>query len=192
LAAEVAVFTEPLAAALRIAEQVHIDAADGVAVVGDGRLALMCVQAVALGGAPVTVLGRNPAKRALFAPFCAEFHTEVRTVPAGGFEVVIDATGNPQSLATSIALTRSGGTLVMKSTYADVAQIDMSDVVVRELRIQGSRCGPFAPALRLLARGQVTLPAVQVYDPADWRAAIDSPAFKAALDFRQMADAIVS
>ena len=178
---EVAVFTEPLAAALRIVEQVHFDPDAPVALIGDGRLALMIGQVVALTGAPLTVIGRIPEKLELFKDFSVARLLE----PSGTYEIVIDATGTPESLPTALALTRSEGTLVIKSTYAGDARIDMSEVVVREITIRGSRCGPFEPALRLLQRGLVKLPPVELHAPADFQAAFDSRAFKAALDFTE-------
>ncbi|MDR1014285.1 MAG: alcohol dehydrogenase catalytic domain-containing protein [Coriobacteriales bacterium] len=233
LAPEEAVYTEPLAAALRITEQTDI--ADGmpVGILGDGRLALMVCQALAATtGARLTVRGRHPGKLALFAPYADVVRTGRRAcgaqggseadeggeadpaatqgAPTGGgpaaggstgadpadrpaadepaadagFEVVIDATGSPAALAEALALTRSAGTLVMKSTYAGTTEIDMSEVVVREIRIQGSRCGSFGPALALLRSGRVALPPIELHPPEDFEAAFSSPAFKAALDFR--------
>ena len=180
-----AIFAEPLAAAFRIIERHPIDAGVPVALVGDGRLAFMIGQVVASTGADLTVFGLSADKLTLFAPFA---HTVVvidESVSANreGFEVVIDATGSPDSLATAMALTRSEGLLVMKSTYADLAQIDMSEVVVRELTIAGSRCGPFAPALAMLADKRITLPPVEVFAPAEFEAAFASRAFKVALNF---------
>jgi threonine dehydrogenase-like Zn-dependent dehydrogenase len=180
LAPEQAIFTEPLAAALRITEQVAFLPGMPVAVLGDGRLALMVCQALfATSSAALSVFGRHPEKLALFAPYAA-----TSCEPAGSFEVVIDATGSPAALPVALGLTRSEGTLVMKSTYAGIAGLDMSEVVVRELRIQGSRCGPFAPALELLREGKVALPAIELHPPEDFEAAFASSAFKAALDFR--------
>ncbi|MDR2106844.1 MAG: alcohol dehydrogenase catalytic domain-containing protein [Coriobacteriales bacterium] len=180
LAPQQAIFTEPLAAALRITEQVTFPAGAPVAILGDGRLALMICQALAATtSAALSVMGRHPEKLALFEPYAATC-----SKPTGSFEVVIDATGNPASLPVALGLTRSEGTLVMKSTYATTAEIDMSEVVVREIRIQGSRCGPFAPALELLSRGEVSLPAIELYPPESFEAAFASSAFKAALDFR--------
>ena len=178
---ERAVFTEPLAAALRITEQVAFPDGIPVAIVGDGRLALMICQVLsAKSKATITVFGKHVDKLGLFKPY-AETSTEL----SGSYEVVIDASGSPSSLASSIALTRSEGTLVMKSTYAGSAEIDMSEIVVRELKIIGSRCGPFEPALELLLQRQVDLPALEMHEPADFRAAFESAAFKAALDFRK-------
>ncbi|MCL2818947.1 MAG: alcohol dehydrogenase, partial [Actinomycetia bacterium] len=186
LSDEAAIFAEPLAAAFRIPEQTPIVEGLPVALVGDGRLAFMIGQVIAGTGARLAVYGKDADKLELFAPFA-----QVRLVDEldlahkhDTYEMVIDATGNPESLATSIALTRSEGFLIMKSTYADKAQIDMSEVVVRELTIRGSRCGPFEPALDALERGAIILPPVEVFAPQDFEQAFASPAFKVALDFR--------
>jgi len=121
---EQAIFTEPLAAALHITEQVDFTAALPVAIIGDGRLALMICQALAaVSFADISVFGKHPEKLALFEPYA-----QVSTQPTGSFEVVIDASGSASSLGTAINLTRSAGTLVMKSTYAGTAEIDMSEI----------------------------------------------------------------
>jgi threonine dehydrogenase-like Zn-dependent dehydrogenase len=180
LAPEQAVYTEPLAAALRITEQVVFEGGTPVAILGDGRLALMICQALAaMTNAELTVFGRHREKLVLFEPYAHTF-----CEPEGDFEVVIDATGSPAALPVALRLTRSEGTLVMKSTYAGMTEMDMSEVVVREIRIQGSRCGSFEPALELLRTGRVTLPAIELHHPEDFEAAFASPAFKPALDFR--------
>jgi threonine dehydrogenase-like Zn-dependent dehydrogenase len=180
LTPEQAVYTEPLAAALRITEQVTFEPDMPVAILGDGRLAFMVCQALAAMTTTVlTVFGRHPEKLSLFEPYAS-----VSREPKGDFEVVIDATGSPTGLTTALRLTRSEGTLVMKSTYAGLTELDMSEVVVREIRIQGSRCGSFEPALELLHTSRVTLPPIELYPPEDFEAAFDSSAFKAALDFR--------
>ena len=184
LPAEQAVFAEPLAAALRITEQLLFAPDEPVAIVGDGRLALMIAQALAAATqAKLTVFGRHPQKLELFEPYADLICLD--SSPANdGFEVVIDATGSPSSLPMSLALTRSEGTLVIKSTYASLAEIDISEVVVREIKIVGSRCGPFPPAIKLLASGQISLPPLQLHQPSDFQAAFASKAFKPALDFR--------
>jgi threonine dehydrogenase-like Zn-dependent dehydrogenase len=180
LVAERAIFTEPMAAALRITEQISFAPRMPVAIVGDGRLALLISQALAAKTtSSLTVFGRHRDKLSLFEP-----HADVATEPTGSYEVVIDASGNPSSLATSLSLTRSQGTLVIKSTYAGLAEIDMSEVVVREITIIGSRCGSFQPALELLASDTINLPDLELYDPADFQAAFDSAVFKATFDFR--------
>jgi threonine dehydrogenase-like Zn-dependent dehydrogenase len=180
LTPEQAVYTEPLAAALRITEQVALEPDMPVAILGDGRLAFMVCQALAATTAVApTVFGRHSEKLSLFEPYA-----NVSREPKGDFEVVIDATGSPTGLAVALRLTRSEGTLVMKSTYARLTELDMSEIVVREIRIQGSRCGNFEPALELLRANRVALPPIELYPPEDFEAAFDSPAFKAALDFR--------
>jgi len=183
----VAIFTEPLAAALRITEASHVSPNQPVALVGDGRLAYMIGQTLALTGAPLTVFGLCKDKLALFEPFANTTllfeTTNLEESDQHAYEVVVDATGHPSGLATALALTRSGGLLVMKSTYASSVEINMSEVVVREITIRGSRCGPFAPALRYLDRDLITLPPVEVFQPEDFETAFQSQAFKTVLDF---------
>ncbi|MCL2525533.1 MAG: alcohol dehydrogenase catalytic domain-containing protein [Coriobacteriia bacterium] len=188
-----AVFAEPLAAALRITEVTHISPDRPVALLGDGRLAYMSGQVLALTGAPLTVFGLSEEKLKMFEPFAAGTRllgqsTQPDSSPVAesdqqSYEVVVDATGHPSGLSTALALTRSGGTLIMKSTYASNVEINMSEVVVREISIRGSRCGPFAPALRYLDRGLVKLPEIEIHQPAQFEAAFASHAFKVALDF---------
>lgn len=170
---EIAVFTEPLAASLEILEQAHILPSTNVAVIGDGRLAYMIAQAVALTGADLTVIGRHEEKLATFAPFA-----NVLTATDQTFEVVIDATGSPTGLLTAQKLVRKKGLIVIKSTYAGLLEIDMSYFVVNEITIKGSRCGPFKPALQLLKRGLIHFPAIDLYELKDYEKAFQSRAFK--------------
>jgi len=176
---EQAVFTEPLAAALEIAEQIRIRPSEEICVIGDGRLAFMIAQVLALTGAEITVLGRHGEKLRRFEPFAkTALYLDRR------FEVVVDATGSASGFGTAMKLVRSGGMLVLKSTYAGNSEINLSSVVVNEIRVVGSRCGPFPPALRLLSRGLVELPPIELHSLKDWRGAFASPAFKAGFDFR--------
>ncbi|MCL2632060.1 MAG: alcohol dehydrogenase catalytic domain-containing protein [Coriobacteriia bacterium] len=186
ITSEQAVYTEPLAAALRITEQVSFSDGIPVGIVGDGRLALMICQVLAARtNARITVIGRHTEKLRLFAPFAeTALEPDADSTAIESFEVVIDATGNPSALARSISLTRSEGTLVMKSTYAEQALIDISEIVVREITIVGSRCGPFQPSLDLLSSKKVALPELELHHPEDFTAAFGSQAFKSALDFR--------
>lgn len=170
---DVAIFCEPLAAALEIPERVHLKPSTAVGVIGDGRLAYMIAQVVALTGAPVTVFGRHEEKLERFRGFASTSLT-----PEGSFEVMVEASGSPSGLATALALTRSQGTLCLKSTYAGGVEVDMSEVVVREITISGSRCGPFAPALQLLRRKLIELPEVAWFALRDYEAAFQSQALK--------------
>jgi threonine dehydrogenase-like Zn-dependent dehydrogenase len=151
---ETAVFTEPLAAALRISQQVMVSPTDRVAVVGPGRLGLLIGQVLALGGAPVTLFGRQP--ESLELPARLGFQTRLVTAAADdAFDLVVEATGNEDGLAHSLRLVRPLGTLVLKSTFDGLARVDLSALVVNEITVVGSRCGPFAPALRLLQQNAI-------------------------------------
>lgn len=153
---EAAVFTEPLAAALEIQQQVELGRDDRVLVVGDGKLGQLVAQTLALTGCNLLVVGRHPAKLDLLA------RRGIRTTGSDGlephaFDVAVECTGNPEGFAVAVKALRPRGTLVMKSTYAGALTLDASAVVVNELTLVGSRCGPFAPALRLLAERRVAV-----------------------------------
>lgn len=172
---ETAVFTEPLAAALEILTQVHISPDKNAAVLGDGRLALMTAQVLALTGVDLTVIGRHPEKLELFQPFAKVTQQGEKE----GYEYVVECTGSPTGLPAALELVRKKGTIILKSTYAGNISIDMSQVAVNEITITGSRCGPFEPALKLLKEEKVKLPAIELYDLNDFESAFSSKAFKA-------------
>ncbi|HSP15567.1 MAG TPA: alcohol dehydrogenase catalytic domain-containing protein [Thermoanaerobaculia bacterium] len=139
---EEAVFTEPLAAALEIREQVRVTPEDRVLVVGHGKLGRLIEQTLALTGCKLTVWGRHGEPR---AP-----NPEPRS-----FDIVVECSGNPEAFPIARNAVRPRGTLVMKSTYAGNLTLNMSSIVVDEITIVGSRCGPFAPALKLLAEKKI-------------------------------------
>lgn len=151
---EAAVFTEPLAAALRIREQVRLPPSAHTAVIGPGRLGLLVGQVLGLDGTAVTMLGRSspslelPARLGLAVGLVADFADD-------SFDLVVEATGNEAGFAQALRLVRPCGTLILKSTYAGESQLDLTKLVVGEITVVGSRCGPFAPALRLLAQDTV-------------------------------------
>jgi threonine dehydrogenase-like Zn-dependent dehydrogenase len=150
----VAVFTEPLAAALRIREQVVVPPSERIAVVGPGKLGLLIGQVMALNGTEVIMLGRRPES----LDFAQGLGLKTDLVDAAldnSFGFVIEATGNEEGLANSLRIAKPQGTLVMKSTFSGLANIDLTKLVVGELSVIGSRCGPFEPALRLLSRGAI-------------------------------------
>ena len=177
---EVAVFTEPLAAAFEILEQVDIPKGTPVGVLGDGRLALCIANVMALHGADVTVIGKHEDKLKVFSSI-AKTTTELNDE---AYEVVVEATGSPSGIGRALSLVRKKGTIVLKSTYADNASINLSLVPVNEITIVGSRCGPFIPALNALTEGKIVLPKLELYDVRDYEKAFSSPAFKAGFDFR--------
>ncbi len=151
---EAAVFTEPLAAALEIQDQINIRPSDRVLVVGAGRLGLLVAQTLALTGCDLAVAARRPAPRRLLADWGIR-SLDPGEIPAGRMDVVVEASGSPDGFALARRALRTRGTLVLKSTYAGDLQVNFSSVVVDELTLVGSRCGPFAPALQLLASGRV-------------------------------------
>ncbi|HEV2881861.1 MAG TPA: alcohol dehydrogenase catalytic domain-containing protein [Pyrinomonadaceae bacterium] len=153
-----AVFTEPLAAACGIMERVRIGRETRVAVVGDGKLGLLCAQAVkAQSGAAVTLIGKHENKlrvvraRGVETALAGELPRELQ----GAFDVVVEASGAGGGFALAVGLTRPRGVLVLKSTFHGATGFDAARIVVDEISIVGSRCGRFAPALEMLARDAV-------------------------------------
>ncbi len=149
-----AVFTEPLAAALRVTETVHLSPDDRVLVVGDGSLGLQTSWVLALSGAQVHLAGHHPEHLALARPYGVAAFLEP-DLPAGDYQVVVEASGSPGGLELALSRVRPQGTVVLKSTYTGRFPLDPAALVVPEVRLVGSRCGPFPGALRLLARGWV-------------------------------------
>lgn len=154
---EQAVFTEPLAAACGIVERVsHIGSATRVAVVGDGKLGLLCAQALAaLTTAPVTLIGKHQHKLQLAARGGVETALLGQARWRREFDVVVEASGSAGGFQTALDLLRPRGTMVLKSTFHGTTEINAALVVVDEISIVGSRCGRFAPALELLRRKAV-------------------------------------
>jgi threonine dehydrogenase-like Zn-dependent dehydrogenase len=154
VADETAVFTEPLAAALEIQQQVHIQPSNRVLVIGAGRLGQLVAQTLALTGCELQVVTRHAAQDHLLATrgiaTCRE-----DAVPSRAVDVVVEATGSPQGFALARRAVRPRGTIVMKSTYKGEMQVNFSSIVVDEITLVGSRCGPFPPALNLLEHGKV-------------------------------------
>ena len=179
LPTEVAVFTEPLAAAFEILEQVEVKKGVPVGVLGDGRLALCIANVMHHAGADVTVIGKHPDKLKLFEKI-AKTTTEH---DKEAYEIVVEATGIPMGIGTAIELVRKKGTIVLKSTYADNASINLSMIPVNEITVVGSRCGPFIPALEALTKGEIVLPPIEKYDLKDYEKAFNSTAFKAGFTF---------
>jgi threonine dehydrogenase-like Zn-dependent dehydrogenase len=154
VSAEAATFTEPLAAALQIQTQVNITPQTRVLVAGDGKLGQLIAQTLALTGCELWVVGRHPAKLARLADLGIATALVQESV-LGGFDVAVECTGNPEGLALALDCLRPRGTLVLKSTYAGRVSLNMAPIVVNEITLVGSRCGPFAPALRLLETGKI-------------------------------------
>lgn len=149
---EAAVFAEPLAAAFEILEQVPITAQTRALVLGDGRLGLLCALTLATTGCDLTLSGRHQRKLAIAA--AAGVRTTIGA-PAADFDVVVEATGSPAGLAEAIDRVRPRGALVLKSTFAGRPEVDTNRLVIDEIRVVGSRCGPMPRAVSALASGAV-------------------------------------
>jgi len=149
---ECAVFVEPLAAACRILEQVDVGGREA-AVLGDGRLGLLIAQVLRSAGARVLVYGHHPRKLGIATRLGLDVSSG--DAVARLHDIVVDATGRSEGLARAVQLVRPRGAIVLKSTFHGVGAIETWPIVVNEVRIIGSRCGPFASALALLSRGAV-------------------------------------
>jgi threonine dehydrogenase-like Zn-dependent dehydrogenase len=179
---EVAVFTEPMAAALEVRAQVRVGPGDRVVVIGSGKLGNLVAQALGLTGCGLLVIGRNSATLGILAARGLRTATAA-DLPERKADIVVECTGNPDGLALALRAVRPRGTIVLKSTYHGLATLDLARVVVDEVTLVGSRCGPFAPALALLAGGQVDVrPLFEArYPLSDAPAAFDHAARPGAL-----------
>jgi threonine dehydrogenase-like Zn-dependent dehydrogenase len=171
-----AVFTEPLAAALEILDQVEIRASHRVAVVGDGKLGQLISRVIARTGCDLILIGKHDAKLELAARagvktaklgaaeigLCgADFNHDVRTkagaTKASGFDFIIEASGSSGGMDLALDLIRPRGAIILKSTFRGAVRLDTSRIVVNEISVIGSRCGRFETALRLLESGGMDL-----------------------------------
>ncbi len=159
---EEAVFVEPLAANFEILEQVHLKPTDTVVVLGDGKMGQLAAQVLRLSGCDVAMVGKHEEKLALAAK--RGVHTYVlRDMQHFALEngrradMVVECSGSAQGLEIALRLVRPRGTLILKSTVADKSTLNLAPIVIDEIRVQGSRCGPFGPALRALSRKLVNV-----------------------------------
>jgi threonine dehydrogenase-like Zn-dependent dehydrogenase len=162
---DAATFTEPLAAALEIQQQIAIHPSDRVLVVGDGKLGQLVAQTLALTGCDLLAIGRHTEKLANLA--ARGIQTGLSdAVRDRTFDIAVECTGNPDGFAIARRALRPRGTLVLKSTYAGALSLDVSSIVVDEITLMGSRCGPFPEALQLLAQAHVdVMPLIQARYP---------------------------
>jgi threonine dehydrogenase-like Zn-dependent dehydrogenase len=155
-----AVFVEPLAANFEMLEQVHIRPTDWVVVLGDGKMGQLAAQVLSLSGCEVAMVGKHEEKLALVAQrgiTTYHLHEAERMAEEGlhRADVVVECTGSEQGLALALRLVRARGSVILKSTVADKSTLHLAPIVIDEIRVQGSRCGPFAPALRALSQKRV-------------------------------------
>ncbi len=151
---DVAVFTEPLAAAFEILEQVRVQPGMPCLVLGDGKLGLLVAQVLHGAGAQVLAVGRHESKLDILRRRGIDT-VSVDQWNAAPTDLVVEATGTANGLAAAIAAVRPRGTLVLKSTVAIGAELNLAPLVINEITLVGSRCGPFPPALHALAHGTV-------------------------------------
>jgi threonine dehydrogenase-like Zn-dependent dehydrogenase len=150
---EIAVFTEPLAAAYEIFEQVALTDDQTILVLGDGRLGAIVAMAIVAQGLKPMIGGHHRDKLARLHSL--GFVTEMEANLTTGFDVVIDCTGSAAGFGRALELVRPRGTLILKSTAAGSAPLNLAQIVINEVTVIGSRCGRFAPALDALASGKV-------------------------------------
>ncbi len=152
---EQAVFVEPLAAACEITEQLHIEPAQKVLVLGDGKLGLTTALALSAQNLDVLLVGKHKNKldiaeaQGVKTALLQEFKQEKI------YDVVVEATGTASGFETSMGLTKPRGVLVLKSTVATGKELNLAPIVIDEITVLGSRCGQFGPALRLLKNNRI-------------------------------------
>jgi 2-desacetyl-2-hydroxyethyl bacteriochlorophyllide A dehydrogenase len=152
-----AVFVEPVAAAAHVLDDIDFAANPRIALIGTGRLGLLTAQVLATQATHLDVIGRNRRTLKLAREWgLTTMHVDtIRNEPA--YDVVVECTGNPAGLAWALRATRPRGTIIVKSTYAEPAALDLAPIVIHEFRLIGSRCGTFPRALELLRNNQVNV-----------------------------------
>src|SRR6266581_3711311 len=159
---EEAVFVEPLAANFEILEQVHVKPTDSVVVLGDCKMGQLAVQVLVLSGCEVMMVGKHEEKLALAEKrgvhtYVLDDATSFTLENRRRMDVVIECSGSAQGLEMALRLVKPRGTVILKSTVADKSTLYLAPIVIDEIRVQGSRCGPFAPAIRALSQKTVDI-----------------------------------
>jgi threonine dehydrogenase-like Zn-dependent dehydrogenase len=152
---EEAVFVEPLAANFEILEQVHLHPTDRVLILGDGKMGQLAAQVLSLSGSNIAMIGHNAEKLALveargIRTYLSHDDAHFSLEDKRPIDVVVECSGSAQGFETALRLVRARGTLILKSTVAAKSTLNLAPIVINEIRVQGSRCGPFAPALHAL------------------------------------------
>ncbi|MDR4502546.1 MAG: alcohol dehydrogenase catalytic domain-containing protein [Nitrospirales bacterium] len=160
-----AVFIEPLAAACEIPQQVDIHPADRIVVIGDGKLGLLCAQVLRLTGCSVSLLGHHTERNTWLRKLGIAITSHPRDIPCGA-DIVVEATGTHEGFALASDCVRPRGIIVLKSTYQGTLTLNMAKIVIDEISLVGSRCGPFGPAIRLLEQGLIQVePMIHAHYP---------------------------
>src|SRR3954454_8547753 len=150
-----AVFVEPLAAAFQVLKQLKLDGRKWVTVLGGGRLGLLVAQELRNAGCPVRVIGKHPEKLALCEKWSIRSRPLDDIVPRHDQDVVVDCTGSAAGFEMAMAMVRPRGTIVLKSTVAQGKPLNLAPLVIDEIQVIGSRCGPFREAIRALAEKRI-------------------------------------
>lgn len=183
-----AVFIEPLAAALQIGQQVKLKDADRVAILGDGRLAFLCAQAIKGDVSDLIVVSKHPTKAARLQAHRLDVLPLAAVGDPKSFDIVVDCTGSESGLPLALRMVRPRGTIVMKTTIASEHALSLAQVVIDEITIVGSRCGPFAKAIQALQQNSIDVANLITHrfrlDAASeaMTAAVTSDAFKVVFD----------
>jgi len=152
---EEAVFTEPLAAAYEILEQIHVKPTDRVLVLGDGKLGILVALVLHLSQAQVVLTGKHEGKLAIARDQGVPTTALEALALDKAFDIVVDATGSPHGLGFALQFVKPQGTIVLKTTAAESITTNLAPIVINEVKIIGSRCGPFEPALRALSEKRI-------------------------------------
>ncbi len=152
---DAAVFVEPLAAAFQILKQVKLDARTWATVLGDGRLGLLVAQVLRDAGCPVRVIGKHADKLALCERWSIRSRPLADIIPRHDQDVVVDCTGSAAGFELAMQIVRPRGTIVLKSTFASGKSLNLAPLVIDEINVVGSRCGPFREAIKALAEKRI-------------------------------------
>jgi len=152
---DIAVFTEPVAAAFQIPAQIEIAGTERIAVLGDGRLGNLCAQVMSSMADDVLVIGKHREKLALLDALGLKTALLSDDIPQRSFDIVVECTGSESGLPTALKLVRPRGTIVLKTTVAGTQTLAWAPFVIDEVTLVGSRCGPFDRALNALEHGLV-------------------------------------
>lgn len=157
-----AVFTEPLAAALEISQQIHIKNQSRIAVLGDGKLGLLAALGLRYYSSHIILCGKHKEKLQIAAAqgvktFHIHSNTDYSTLmnQFGNLDIVVEATGYPDGINMAIGLARPEGIVIVKTTTHELSKINLATIAVKELQIIGSRCGDFDLALSFLKNGWI-------------------------------------
>ncbi|MFC1725971.1 alcohol dehydrogenase catalytic domain-containing protein [candidate division KSB1 bacterium] len=151
-----AVFVEPLAAALEILEQVHIEPFSEIAVIGDGKLGSLIAQVLKINGNDVTVYGTDAKKLDLIMSFGIKTQKNDHSVNEK-YDIVVECSGNPEGFFDAVQMTNPRGTIVLKSTFHEKLELNIAPLIINEISLIGSRCGRFEPAIRHLENKHIKI-----------------------------------